>query len=110
MIAPRAIWTSVSCCRTPRLRHCSSREPSTNACWTLRKPSTFSAFAKLNSSGARTGWSPFRPQFGRKDGCFMQDPHDRTEETLEWMRYADRDLEAARRLLLGDDPILENGL
>jgi HEPN domain-containing protein len=40
----------------------------------------------------------------------MPEMQDRTEETLEWIRYADRDLRAAELLLQGEKPLLENGL
>jgi hypothetical protein len=41
---------------------------------------------------------------------FMPEMRDRIDETLEWIRYGDRDLRAAEGLLALDDPILENGL
>jgi HEPN domain-containing protein len=40
----------------------------------------------------------------------MPEMQDRTEETLEWIRFADRDLRAAELLLQGEEPLLENGL
>lgn len=40
----------------------------------------------------------------------MPEMRDRIDETLEWIRYGDRDLRAAEGLLALDDPILENGL
>jgi HEPN domain-containing protein len=40
----------------------------------------------------------------------MQESPERIEETLEWLRFADRDLKAAELLLSPGNSILENGL